>query len=253
MNKRQQPILLIAVIILSMTVLAGCAPEAMPPLDPENAGIWDRYFVIPLSDLLDVFNQILGNFGWSILIVTFFVRLLIFPIALKQQRSMEVMRKLKPQMDKIREKHKKDPQKAQEETLKFLQKNNYNPTAGCLPMLIQIPIIFALFQAIMRNSHIADASFLYLKLGSPDPYYVLPILAALTTFIQILVTGTGGAEMPQMNLMLIFFPIMIFVISLNFPSALVLYWFYGNIFTILQYLLFFKRKGVKVSQEGAAR
>lgn len=244
---------LIVLVILAVTVLAGCTPITTP-LDPNNAGIWDRYFVIPLSDLLDMFKNLTGNYGWSILIVTFIVRLVIFPISWKQQKSMEVMKKLRPQMEKIREKHKNNPQKAQEETLKLFHANNYNPAAGCLPILIQIPIIIALFQAIMRNSHIAETSFLYFKMGSPDPYYLLPILAAVTTYIQTAITGAGAAgNGPQMNMLLIVFPIMVFFLSLNFPSALVLYWIYGNIFTIIQYAIFYKPENGKVSGEGTAR
>lgn len=221
-------------------LFTGCSPDPsnFKKLDPQNAGIWDKYFVIPLSDLLDWFQGLLGNYGWSILVVTFLVRLIIFPLTLKQQKSTVAMQELQPKLTKLRKKYEKDPQKFQMESMKLFQEHNVNPMAGCFPILIQLPILIAFYQAIMRNAHIAESSFLYIKLGEPDPFFVLPLLAALTTYIQLLVTGAG--ENQQMKLMLWIMPIMVFVLAYGFPSALSLYWVCGNIFTIAQYLLIFK-------------
>ena len=92
------------------------------------------------------------------------------------------MQELQPEMQKIREKYKNDPQKAQQETMAIFQKNGVNPLAGCLPMLVQMPILIAFYHAIIRTEAIKEQSFLWLTLGEKDPYYILPIVAAITTY-----------------------------------------------------------------------
>lgn len=245
MRRRTKYTAIILFVVIIGIIMTGCAPDpnAFQKLDPANAGFWDKYFVIPLSDLLDWFKDILGNYGWSILVVTLLIRLIIFPLSWKQQKSSVAMQKLQPKLQKIRKKHEKDPQKLQVETMKMFQENDVNPMAGCLPILVQLPILLAFYQAIMRNSHIAESSFLYMELGKPDPYFILPVLAAVTTYIQLAITG--AAENPQMKMMLWIMPIMIFVLAYGFPSALSLYWVYGNVFTIAQYLLVFKKMKTK--------
>lgn len=240
MRRNNRLLALIISMVLIGALLTGCSPDpsAFKKLDRENAGIWDKYFVIPLSDLLDWFRDILGNYGWSILIVTFLVRLIIFPLSWQQQKNSLAVQELQPKIMKIRKKYEKDPQKMQMETMKVFQEHNVNPMAGCLPMFVQLPILIAFYQAIMRNEHIAESTFLYIELGKPDPLFILPLLAAVTTYIHLFVTGVG--ENQQTKLMLWVMPIMIFALAVGFPSALSLYWVYGNIFTIIQYLLIFK-------------
>lgn len=241
MRKWQRNTAIVFMLAMAVALLAGCAPDPdqYKPIDRENAGIWERYLVLPLSDLLDQFNVWLGNYGLSILVVTFLVRLVVFPLTWKQQKSTKAMQELQPQINKIREKYKKNQQKMQEETMKLFQKHGVNPMAGCLPLLVQIPILFAFYQAIMTNQEIAKSTFLYMKLGEPDPYWILPLLAAFTTYLQFIATGSG--DNPQMKVMLWMMPIMIFILAYQFPAALSLYWVYGNIFTIIQYLLFFRQ------------
>lgn len=242
----------ILMILVTSVVASGCAPSSaqfQKKLDPNS--LWDKYLVIPLSDLLDWFHKQLGGYGLSILIVTFLVRLLIFPLFLKQQKSTKAMQEIQPQINKIRDKYKGDKQKVQQKTMEVFKENGVNPMAGCMPMLIQLPVMFAFYQAIMYNQHIANSHFLYMELGQPDPYKVLPFLAALTTYIQFIATGTG--DNPQMKIMIWAMPVMIFFMALSFPSALSLYWVYGNVFTILQYVLFVKDKPQIAKQEGARR
>jgi len=116
--------------------------------------------------------------------------------------------------------------------MKLFQKHGVNPLAGCFPLLVQMPVLFALYHAIMRNPEISEHSFLWMQLGEKDPYYVLPILAALTTYIQQKVVSTQTPA--QMQALMIIFPVLIFVMAMNFASALPLYWVYSNIFTIVQ-------------------
>lgn len=229
----------LSIFLVLILVLAGCSSSQLAPIDPNN-GIWDRFFVYPLSFMLDWFANVLwGEYGLAILVVTIIIRFLVLPLTLKQYRSSKAMQEIQPEMLKIREKYKDNPQKVQEETMKLFQKHGVNPMAGCLPILIQMPILIALYHAIMRNQEISTHNFLWMQLGTPDPYFILPTLAALTTWLQQKVMSTQIT--PQMQTLMIIFPIMIFVMSMSFASALPLYWIYSNLFTIVQSYFLYAR------------
>ncbi|OEF99625.1 preprotein translocase YidC [Vulcanibacillus modesticaldus] len=227
--------LLLAVVLLS----TGCSARPETPIDP-SSGIWDKYFVYPLSYMLDFFAKLLfNNYGLSIIVVTIIVRFLVLPLMITQIKSTKAMQELQPEINKIKEKYKDNPQKINEETMKLFQKHNVNPLAGCLPILIQMPILIAFYHAIMRNSHIASSTFLGIQLGETDPFYILPIIAAITTYLQIKVssganTSVNNQAAQQQKIMSIFMPAMILFIGISLPSALALYWVIGNIFSIVQ-------------------
>ncbi|TCS80820.1 membrane protein insertase YidC [Tepidibacillus fermentans] len=241
MRKRSLIFLLILGLMLFST---GCSTKGVP--DPNN-GIWDRYFVYPLSETLNFFAKILfNNYGLSIIVVTIIIRFLVLPLMITQIKSQKAMQALQPEITKIREKYKDNPQKIQEETMKLFQKHNVNPLSGCLPILIQMPILIAFYHAIMRNPDISAHSFLWLQLGQKDPYYILPILAAVFTYIQTVMMNTSVATTPQavqqQKIMSIMMPLMILFIGITLPSALALYWVVGNIFTIAQTKLITHKK-----------
>ncbi|UUZ91307.1 membrane protein insertase YidC [Paenibacillus sp. P25] len=219
--------------IFILLLLAGCSPSARTsPIDPTTS-TWDKYFVGPLANTLDWFANLLwGSYGLSILVVTVIIRLIILPLTLKQYRSSKRMQELQPELKKLKEKYKDDARKQQEETMKLFQKEGVNPLAGCLPLIVQMPILIALYNAIMRNHHISEHSFLWMQLGTKDPYYILPLLAALTTYLQQKMMSSQMNA--QMQSLMFIFPVMIFVMAMNFASALPLYWIYSNTFTIVQ-------------------
>ncbi|NTZ16039.1 membrane protein insertase YidC [Paenibacillus sp. JMULE4] len=224
-------------LLFVFLLLAGCSP-ANAPIDRENS-FWDKWFVGPLSDGLDWFAHMLwGSYGLSILVVTIIIRFIILPLTLKQYRSSKRMQELQPELKKIKDKYKDDAKKQQEETMKLFQKEGVNPLAGCFPILIQMPILIALYAAIMRNGHIGDHTFLWMQLGTKDPYYILPLLAAVTTYLQQKMMSSQTP--PQMQSLMIIFPVLIFVMAMNFASALPLYWVYSNIFTIVQTYFIYK-------------
>lgn len=230
----QKRVAVVWLIVCFTFLVSGCTldPSQMKPVDPEG-GIWDRYFVYPLYVSLDWFaGHLMNNYGLSILVVTIILRLLILPLTIKQIQSSKAMQALQPQMQKLREKYKDNQQKLQEETMKLFQKHNVNPMSGCLPILVQMPILIAFYQAIMRNDHIRDASFLWLQLGKPDSFFVLPFLAAVGTYFQSKMMG--ATNNPQAKMLMTIMPAMIFFIALSLPSALSLYWVYGTLFTIVQ-------------------
>lgn len=236
-NRNRKRLAIITMLVL-VVLLAGCTPNTLDTIQTEDlkeGGFFKRYFVYPMSWLLDTFADLLfGQYGLSILVVTIIVRLIVLPLNIKQYKSSKVMQKLQPELQALQKKYKNDQQKLQEETMKLFQKHNYNPLSGCFPLLVQMPILIALYYAIMYNPDIRTHSFLWMSLGEKDAYYILPILAALTTFLQQKVMSLYTPTNPQMRMILMIFPVMIFTISMGLPSALPLYWFYGNIFSIVQ-------------------
>src|SRR5690606_15469698 len=157
---------------------------------------------------------------------------LILPLTLKQHRSSKAMQALQPELIKLQNKYKNDREKYQQEMMKLYQEHNVNPLAGCLPILIQMPILLALYHSIMYNPAIRGehSTVLWMDLSQPDTYYILPVIAALTTYIQQKMVMSQSPN-NQMQGIMIIFPILIFVMSMSFPAALPLYWVYSNLFT----------------------
>lgn len=246
------------IVLLSAlaAMLSGCT-EINEPITRESKGFWNEYIVYPLSWLIKYVAEMLGgSFGLSIIVVTILIRLLILPLMIQQTRNAKAMQALQPEIEELRKKYSsKDAQtqqKLQQEMMLLFQKHGVNPMAGCFPILIQMPILIGFYHAIMRTREIAQHNFLWFDLGEKDPYYILPVIAGVTTFIQQKIMMAGSAQQnPQMAMMLWMMPIMIVIFAINFPAALSLYWVVGNIFSIVQTYLI---KGPTVSaQSGGAK
>lgn len=249
-------ILLVIGILSLFVLLAGCN-QLKQPITSQSTGIWNHYIVYPLSWVIIKVAQLLGgSYGLSIIVVTILIRLVILPLMIKQTQSSKAMQALQPELKKLKEKYsskdQKTQQKLQQETMALFQKNGVNPMAGCLPLIIQMPILIGFYHAISRTTAISHDSFLWFSLGAKDPYYILPILAGITTFIQqkIMMAGTENQN-PQMAMMVWTMPIMIVIFAFNFPAALSLYWVVGNIFMIVQ-TYFIKGPELKASATGNA-
>lgn len=176
------------------------------------------------------------NYGWSIIILTIMVQFLMFPLTYKSSKSMMVMKKLQPEMKLIQEKYKKDPKRLQQETMSLYKKHGANPFGGCLPMLVQIPIFFALFTAL-RNSwdlHGAGWIFWIRDLSAKDPFYVLPIVMGAMMFLQQKITMPSADK--SQAAMFKFMPLIFTFMFLSFPSGLVLYWLTSNVISFFQQL-----------------
>ncbi len=177
---------LVAMLVALMTVMAGCF-DVNQPIDADSEGIWNSYFVYPLSWLIIYIAEAMGeSYGMSIIIVTIMLRILILPLMIKQTKSAKAMQEVQPELVKLREKYSAKDQKTQQElqqaTMKLFQSKGINPLAGCLPIFIQMPILIAFYHAIMRTREIGTHEFLWFQLGQPD--YILPIIAGVTTFIH---------------------------------------------------------------------
>jgi YidC/Oxa1 family membrane protein insertase len=249
-------ILLLTGLLSIFLFLAGCS-QIKQPITPESTGIWNQYIVYPLSWFITKVADLFGHsYGLSIIVVTIIIRAVLLPLMIKQTRSSKAMQVLQPQLAELKKKYsskdQKTQQKLQQETMALFQKNGVNPMAGCFPLLIQMPILIGFYHAITRTAAIAQDNFLWFDLGSKDPFYILPIIAGITTFIQqkMMMAGTSNQN-PQMAMMLWMMPIMIIIFAVSYPAALSLYWVVGNIFMIVQ-TYFIKGPELKTTATGKA-
>ena len=195
--------------------------------------------------VLNAIYGVVGNYGIAIIIVTFLMRIIIFPLTLKQEKSMKKMRDLQPELEKIKEKYKDNPQELQKQTAEIYRENGVNPLGGCLPLLIQMPIFVALYYAFIGDAIPADAKFLWFTLKQPDRLFMLgkfafnllPILNVGVTFIQqkIMTSATSGQETnQQMQSMLYMMPLMMLFIFYNMPSGVTLYYLVSGALSLVQ-------------------
>lgn len=201
----------------------------------------------------------LPNYGLAIIFLTILVKGVLYPLTLKQMRSMAVMQQLAPKVKEIQAKYKeKDPQKMQQKIMELYQEHNVNPLAGCLPLLIQLPILIALYRAL-RDFQYPDpqhASFFWISSLSQigDHLYILPILAGVSTYFQSKMTMTPND--PTQRIMLITMPVFIAWICNTVPAGLALYWVVFNLLGIIQqYFINKQTLGLKeaASESGSGR
>ena len=193
-----------------------------------------------LALLLTTTDKYVGNFGVSIIVVTILIKIALLPLTLKQDKSMKEMKKIQPELEKLKEKYANDKQMLNIKTMELYKEHKVNPLGGCLPLLIQLPILIALF-GVLRNGIIPqDSSFLWLKLSDKDPYYILPILNGAVSFFQQKLMGSADSN-PQMKNMMYVFPIMMIMFSLKMPSGLQLYWLTSSILAVVQQYFIMKK------------
>jgi YidC/Oxa1 family membrane protein insertase len=205
-----------------------------------------------------LYNHIIANYGIVIILLTLIVRLILTPLTISQTRSMAKMQKIQPALQELQKKYKDDKQKLQQETMEFYKKNNVNPLAGCLPLLLQMPVFFALFQVLRSPSPIITNvlgnpfiekvymignvkniimtiwnikfDFLWMNLNQKDPYYILAILMVATMFISTKMTTTD----PKQKFITYLMPLVFGVISFNLPAGILVYWNTTNLWSIGQ-------------------
>lgn len=195
---------------------------------------WFDIIAKPIYRMLIWINSVLGNFGWSIIVITALIRGLFYPLQQKSFESMAKMRKLQPQMKIIQERYKKDKQKMNEELMALYKKHHVNPLAGCLPIVLQIPVFISLYKVLLGSIELQGAEFIWWihDLSLKDPYYVTPILMGLSMFLQQKLSPQA-TDPVQRNVMLLM-PLVFTVMFLNFPSGLVIYWLVSNLLSIAQ-------------------
>jgi YidC/Oxa1 family membrane protein insertase len=216
----------------------------------------------PIVDILGVvllyFHNTLGAPWWlSIALLTVVIRTLLFPLTVKQVKSMRAMQDLKPEMDRIRAQYRDNRQKQQEETMKLYQERKVNPLGGCLPILIQMPIFIGIFYVIREfggyriGDRVVPPKFesfheggimWFQNLSAPDPFYLLPVISALTMLAATEITAKNID--PQQRWLMRLLPIGITVFLFNFPAGLFVYWITSNLVTLTQnYLIYYHGPG----------
>ena len=191
-----------------------------------------------LQDLVTFFYSVtatmgIANYGVAIILLTLVIKLILYPLTVKQVKGMKAMQELQPKMKELQEKYKGNPEKLNKEMALLYKDSGVNPLAGCLPLLVQMPILMGIFYAIRDYQYVHLPSFLWIAdLSAPDNLYILPIVPAATTYIQQRQTSTEMNQ--QAKIMMNFMPLFIGYISITFPAGLVLYWVVSNIFQIVQ-------------------
>ncbi|MBN1486250.1 MAG: membrane protein insertase YidC [Anaerolineae bacterium] len=243
--------------------------------------MWEALVITPIINLLLYLYQLLGNETMvAVAVLTFLFRTALIPLTLSQQKSAAKQQALQPKLKKLQEKYKNDQERLAQEQMKLYKEEGINPMGGCLPLLIQFPLMLGFYQAIIRTlassplellalpQHIYSwapglssliplkSNFLWLDLALPDPYYVLPILVGVTTFLQQkLMTSTMPNDNPQAQAMnqqmLIMMPLFLGFVSLNYAAGLSVYLLISNLVGIVQYYLFRKRLYQQMQQSVA--
>ena len=195
---------------------------------------WFGFIAKPLLVVLKFFYKYTRNYGIAIIILTILIKILFHPLTRKQYESMRQMQKLQPKMQAIREKFKNDKERMNREVMDLYRTHKINPLGGCWPMLLQIPVFFALYKALLNSIELRHAPFMFWiqDLSEKDPCYVTPIIMGATMFLQQKMTPAAGD--PNQQKMMMFMPIIFTFLFLNFPSGLVLYWLVNNVLTIGQ-------------------
>ena len=186
----------------------------------------------PLLDMLNYFYKFVGNYGIAIIILSALIKIVFIPFSTISHRSMKKMSKLQPQMNALRDKYKKDKDKLNQETMKLYSENKVNPASGCLPILVQIPVFFALYRALLGAIELRHAPFFFwiTDLSAKDPIYITPIFMGATMVLQQKMTPTTGD--PRQAKLMMFMPVVFTALFLSFPAGLVVYWTVNNVLTI---------------------
>jgi YidC/Oxa1 family membrane protein insertase len=243
---------------LEETINFGCFPLPCMIKGTWTPALPMRWLGVPILALLNWTYKHVGNYGVAIILLTVVSKVLFYPLTVKSMRSMKAMQALQPQVNALRSKYQKDPQALQRETLALYRKHHVNPMGGCLPMIAQVPIFYALYLALSVSVELQGSPFLCFghliwfdlwicDLAAHDPIYVLPVLMGITMFVQQKMTPTMGD--PRQARMMLFMPVIFTFMFLNLPSGLVLYWTVSNILQILQQKLMDRPARTRATRE----
>ncbi|MDA3945705.1 MAG: membrane protein insertase YidC [Helicobacteraceae bacterium] len=196
---------------------------------------WFTFVSAPLFSVLLWLHGIFGNWGWAIIALTLLIRMILFPLTYKGMLSMQKMKDVAPKIKEIQAKHKGDPQRMNAAVMETYKKEGANPLGGCLPLVLQIPIFFAIYRVLLNAVELQGAEWILWvnDLSRMDPYYILPVLMGATMFYQQHITPNNFTD-PMQEKIFKYLPVIFTFFFITFPSGLVLYWFVNNIFSITQ-------------------
>jgi YidC/Oxa1 family membrane protein insertase len=223
----------------SFRVYAGpLDADALEAIDPTLGDAIDlgffAFFGYPLLWLLRFYQSFVINWGVAIILLTLTVKLAFFRMTQNSYRSMQRMQQIQPEMTRIREEYADEPQEMNRLTMELMAREKVNPLAGCLPMVAQMPVWFALYQVLLSSVDLYHTDFLYLRdLSAPDPYCILPLIVVALMMIQQQFTNTANMDPAQARVMR-FMPLMFGLFFFTFPAGLALYMFVNMTLSILQ-------------------
>lgn len=191
-----------------------------------------------LADVIQYFFQLTGSYGWAIIIVSIILRVVVSPAQHVQTVQTKRTKAVEPLKKALEKKYKGDPKRIQEETMRLYKTHNIKPLAGCLPLLLQLPIVWAFFMALKALTYTGATSFWWMAdLGQPDPW-ILPVLAGVTTFLQSKLTMPSTQGDTTSSTFLYMMPLLILWMSRSFPAGVSLYWVVSNVLSIAQQLVY---------------
>ena len=211
------------------SAMAAAAPE----IERVKEYGWVYIFATPLFWLLIQIFGFVKSWGWSIVILTLLVKAVLYPLTRASYKSMAKMKALSPKIEKLKAQHGEDKAKLQQATMAMYREEKVNPLGGCLPMLLQIPVFFGLYYALLASVELRQASFFWMgDLSRPDPYYILPAILTVVMFLQTFLNPPAGdpAQQKMMRIMPVAFGVMFFF----FPSGLVVYYLVNNVLSVAQ-------------------
>ena len=199
---------------------------------------WFTFAARPLFTLLAWLHSFFGNWGWAIIGLTLIIRLVLYPLTYKGMMSMQKIKELGPKIKDIREKYKSDPQRMNAATMEMYKKHGANPLGGCLPLVLQIPVFFAIYRVLLNAVELQGAPWILWinDLSRMDSFYILPILMGVSMFYQQKMTPTNFTD-PMQEKIFKYLPVVFTIFFITFPSGLVLYWFVNNLFSIGQQVI----------------
>ncbi len=204
---------------------------------------WFDIIAKPIYMALLWLHTFVGNYGWTVIILTVLIKMIFWPMTQASFRSMEKMRVVQPQLKKLQERYKNDKAKLNEEMIALYREHQINPLSGCLPIVLQIPVFVALYKVLLESIELKGAPFILWihDLSMKDPYYVFPVLMGISMFVQQKMSP-ASTDPVQRNLMLVL-PVVFTVMFINFPAGLVVYWLVNNLLSILQqYIIRLQKK-----------
>lgn len=237
MKKHAKKLLLLGMLPL----LTACAKSTTT--QPSN-DLWQNLIIAPLSQFILGLSEFLGNnYALAIIFFTILIRILLLPLNHFQMKSQRQMQEIQPELDAIKAKYpnkdRESLEKLREEQSAIMEKRGVNQFAGCLPILIQFPVMIALYNTILRTEELRQGHFLWMNLGQPDPYFVLPVLAAAFALLSSYFTLKSSVNQNgSLKGMMYMMPFMILLITIGLPSAIGIYFVTSNAFTVVQTLLF---------------
>lgn len=252
--KKRKHLRLLMTMLAFVVFLSACGTGE---ISASSTGIWE-IIVYNFARAIK-WLSIGGSRGLGIILFTILTRIILLPLMHFQTKSMRKTQDVQPKVKQLQQQYaSKDvatQQKLREETQKLYAEHGVNPYAGCLPLLVQMPILMAVYQAISRVPELREGSFLWIEvLGKPDPYFILPILAAIFTFASTYLSSMSQVESnASLKVMNYVMPIMILVMAINLPSALSLYWVVSNAFQVGQTLLINNPFKIIKEREAAAK